>query len=437
MEKTTQKNRLIAINTPMGDDYFLLERMKVKEAISELFEIDVVLLHEETKSDLKATIVKPEDILGKTVSVLIEQRDGGFCFYSGLVSEFTHVGREVLYSMYEAKIVPQAWKLTKNSRSRIFQHMTVPDILTKVLDGYHVVDKIQKSDFKEREYCVQYRESDFDFASRLMEEEGIYFYFEYSDDLDKLVLSNVPSGHIDCPNKSEIPIINEKVGADGWVSSIMEWQMDYKLQTGKVTLWDHHFQIPTQNHEHVELSIFDAGTNHEMEVYDFPGGYTRKYDEVDKTGGQTNNLQNIPADKQRTVKTLIQALDSEVSSSRGSSDCCTITSGHKFKLVQHPIKELNRQYLIISAEHEVIQNPGYPGMVEEDEGQAQNHFKCIPFGEKAPVYRPRRKTPKSIVHGTQTATVVGPSGQEIFTDCLLYTSPSPRDRQKSRMPSSA
>lgn len=417
MEKITQKNRQLGISTPMGDDYFLLERMKVREGISELFEIDVVMFHEEKVSDLKFNVLKPEDVLGKTVTILIDQQDEGSCYYSGIISHFSHRGRSVLHSVYHAKIVPQLWKATKNSQSRIFQHMTVPDILLQVLADYHVVDKIDKTDFKEREYCVQYRESDFNFVSRLMEEEGIYYYFEHADGLDKLVLTNVPSGHIDCPKKSEIPIINEKVGSESWVSSVSEWQMDYELQSGKVTLWDHHAQIPTQNHEHVELSIFNAGNNQEMEIYDFPGGYTRKYDEVDKTGGQTSNLQNIPADKQRTAKTLIQALDAEVSTVTAFSDCCTITSGHKFKLIQHPIKELNRQYLVISAEHDIVQNPGYPGMSDdESEGLVVNNFKCIPFGEKAPIYRPKRRTPQSIVQGTQTATVVGPSGQEIFTD---------------------
>jgi type VI secretion system secreted protein VgrG len=248
-----------------------------------------------------------------------------------------------------------------------------------------------------------------------MEEEGIYYYFDHSNGMDNLVLSNKNEAP-NCPGKSEIPIINEQNSdKTKWVSAVSDWQYDYNLQTGKVTLWDHHFQIPTQKHDHVELSIFDAGGNQNMEVYDFPGGYTRKYDEVDKSGNNTQDLQNIPADKQRTVKTLVQALDAEFSPSFAISDCCTVTPGHKFKLIQHPVADLNRQYLIISVEQELVQNPGYPAMVDEHK-QVSNSFRCIPFGEKAPIYKPKRKTASPIVQGTQTATVVGPKNQEIHTD---------------------
>ena len=412
-EKITQESRLIAISVTGSDDnFFLLQGARVRESISELFEIEVDLLHEE---GAKPKVIKPEDVLGKSATIRVHQPDGNERIFCGIINRFTQGFRSRKYSAYKATIVPHVWVLTQNARSRIFQHISVPDILTQVFEGYQITDKIQHGDFKKRNFCVQYRESDFDFASRLMEEEGIYYYFQHEDKIDKLVLSNVQSGHIDCPNKSDIPLIHEKTG-DAWESGITEWTINYNLQTGKITLWDHHFQIPTQHHEHTELSIYNAGANQDMEVYDFPGGYCQKYDEVDKSGGLTSDNNNIPADKEYTVKTLVQASDVTFNQSNGISDCCTLTAGHKFKLLNHPIKDLSRQYLLLSVDHDMLQIPAYPGLEETTDGYYRNSLVCIPFGEKAPVYRPQRRTPRPIVNGSQTATVVGPGGQEIHTD---------------------
>jgi type VI secretion system secreted protein VgrG len=118
--------------------------------------------------------------------------------------------------------------------------MSVPDILDKVFKGFPISKQLQGT-FKPRNYCVQYRESDFDFASRLMEEEGIYYYFEHKDGKDTMILSNDPQAHKNCPAKSTIPFYNEKMGGTEWISSIRDWQTQFQLQAGKVTRWDHHF----------------------------------------------------------------------------------------------------------------------------------------------------------------------------------------------------
>lgn len=109
--------------------------------------------------------------------------------------------------------------MTQNIQSRIFQHKSVPDILKKVFKGFEVSYEIQ-GEFQARNYCVQYRESDFDFASRLMEEEGIYYYFEHTADKHKMVIANTPESHPNCPSKSEIPYFVRITDDENYTTSI-------------------------------------------------------------------------------------------------------------------------------------------------------------------------------------------------------------------------
>ncbi|HRH46473.1 MAG TPA: type VI secretion system tip protein TssI/VgrG, partial [Pyrinomonadaceae bacterium] len=310
---------------------------------------------------------------------------------------------------------PHVWILTQNVQSRIFQHQTVPDILRKVFADFEVSYEIQ-GDFKPRNFCVQYRESDFDFASRLMEEEGIYYYFEHDGNMDKLVIGNTPQSHRDCPNKSQLPYVVESGSEEIWASAIRSWKTEYTLQSGKVTNWDYNFQLPTNKLDGEQPSQFSHGDNQKMEIYDFPGGYARKYDGIDKSGGeQAASLNSVYQDKQNTVKIQMQALDAQVKVSKGYSDCCTLTAGYRFKLNNHPSKALNTQYVITTVQHQAEQTPDYSSG-DESAIPYESTFNCIPHGAGVPVFRPLMKTPKPIVNGTQTAVVVGPAGEEIFTD---------------------
>ncbi len=174
MPKATQRDRLLLITTPLGEDYFLINKMHADEKLSELFEIHVELLYDQEEDDAyELTEVQDTAILGKTVSINIKQRNGETRKFTGMVNNFIMVGRNRRFTFYNATIVPHIWRLTQIIQSRIFQHMTIPDILRKVFKGYEVKYQLQR-DYKPRNYCAQYQETDFDFASRLMEEEGIF-----------------------------------------------------------------------------------------------------------------------------------------------------------------------------------------------------------------------------------------------------------------------
>lgn len=412
---TTQKKRLLSIKTPLGDDFLLLNRVSINEAISELFTCEVELLHEENEESYEPTDVDVTSLLGKPATVSINHRDDTSRTLSGIINSFSKGSRSTRFSYYHATIVPHHWLLTQNFQSRIFQQKTVEDILREVLDGFEVSIEIQ-GEFKPRNYCVQYRESDFDFISRLMEEEGFFYYFEHKDGKHKMVIANTSPSHQDAPSKHIIPYFIKTDREDDFITSIRDLWIDYRLQSGKVIFRDNHFQIPTNNLEVQQPSRHSVGDNQTLEIYDFPGGFARKYDGIDRTGGENpSGMDGLFPDKQRTIENTMNALDSQYMILKGYSDCPSLTAGHRFSLVKHPNSDLNTQYIVTQISHEAEQNPKYVTDDEIEEPYSAN-FTCIPHGAGAVPFHPPRKTPKPVMKGSQTAVVVGPSGEEIFTD---------------------
>jgi type VI secretion system secreted protein VgrG len=410
----TQANRLMSISTPLGEDVLLINKLRATEAISELFRFEIELLHEENEAGAEPTVVDIQKILGEAITVSIIARDGVSRNFSGIVSNFSQGNRDKRFSYYYATVVPQVWVLTQNVQTRIFQHISVPDILKKVFAGFDVKWEIS-GDFKPRNYCVQYRESDFNFASRLMEEEGIYYYFSH-DSGDKMIVANTPQSHRDCPNKADIPFVTELTQDDEFIGSINEWLTDYRLQTGKVTLWDYNFQLPNNKLDAEQPSRFNIGGNQKLEIYEFQAGYARKYDGVDKTGGdKPSELQNIFGEKQKSAEIMMQTIDSQYKTGSGIGDCPSLIAGYRFKLINHPYAAQNGQYVLTKVSHDCEQSPSY---VSEhiNHSAYQNQFTCIAHGAGMPPFRPLAKTPKPIMRGNQTAIVVGPAGEEIFTD---------------------
>ncbi len=411
---TTQDKRLLKITTPLGKDFLLINKLTANEALSKLFSYDIELLHDEESPGYEPTIVDAQNLLGQNVSVALSQRDNTTREFNGIVSQFSQGTRHARFSFYYITVVPSVWTLTQIHQSRIFQHKNIPDILKEVFKGFDVGYEIQGT-FKPRNYCVQYRESDFDFASRLMEEEGIYYFFEHTGGKHKMIIANTPQSHRDCPSKNEIPYFVRVTDEDDFITSIRRWNTDYRLQSGKVTLWDHHFQLTTNKLDAQQPSRYNIGGNQNLEIYDYQGGYARKYDDIDRSGGERSDVPNVFPDKQKTAEVMMQALDTQHKTASGVSDCSSMIAGYRFKLIKHPNGGENGQYIITSITHEAEQNPTYVSD-EESEQPYTNSFAVLAHGAGAPPFRPVRKTHKPIVRGSQTAMVVGPAGEEIFTD---------------------
>lgn len=411
---TTQRDRILRIDTPLVEDFLMLNSFTANEEISRLFNIEAELVHAEEEEGLDPTIVDPLKLLGQGVTLKVTQSDGTSRFFNGMVNNMSQGTRRARFTYFEITVVPSIWIMTQNIQSRIFQQKSVPDILKELLEGFEVTFQLQGK-YEKRNYCVQYQESDYDFVARLMEEEGIYYYFQHSQDMHKMVIADTPQSHQECPGKSTIPYYHKAEGED-LVTTVRSFHKEYKLQTGKVTVWDHNFQTPTTKLDAQQPSRFNIGGNQALERYIFPGGYSRKYDGVDKSGGdQAGEIQHLYTDKAHTAEVLMQALDAELQTARGVSDCPSITAGHRFSLTGHPSKDVNGAYVITSVRHEAVQSPSY--VSDEAAGEAYvNHFRALDHGAGSPPFRPMRSIAKPILHGSQTATVVGPGGEEIFTD---------------------
>lgn len=405
----------MSIATPLGKDFLLINKFVCREGLSKLFQIEVELLHEELESDYAPTVIDAPSIVGKAVTIAIEATDGSKREFTGIVRLFTQGVRHTRFSHYSITIVPHIWLLTQKSQSRIFQQKSVPDILKEVFTGFEAKYEFQRN-YEPRNYCVQYRETDFDFAARLMEEEGIFYFFEHKDGTHKIILADTPQSHRDCPGKSTVPFFINVGSQEDFIGSVSSFLSSHQLQTGKVTRWDYNFQLPNNHLDLEQPSAFNLGDNQKLESYDFPGGYAKKYDGITKSGDRdAGSLNKVFDDRLATVKMEMEVLDAQVAQLYGEGDCCSLTSGYRFTLNAHPNAALNKMYTILSATHEAEQNPSYVSGERVTEPY-RNKFTCIAHGAGSPGFRPPRTTPKPMVLGSQTAFVVGPPGEEIFTD---------------------
>lgn len=407
--------RFLYLETPLGEDKLLLQSFGGTEALSQLFDFHLQVLAE------NATTIDFDKLIGQKVSFGIlggESRLEPRHFH-GLVVEVSQGERDRDFTNYGLRVVPEIWKLTRKFQSRIFQHITVPDILRKVLSGYDVSYEIQGA-FEEREYCTQYRETDFDFLSRLMEEEGIYYFFKFSKGSHQPVLANTPSSHPDIPGDPKL-LYEATSGGTRDEERVALWQKEQFWGSGKVTLWDHHFELPHRKLEAQEIvrASVQAGKvqhklklagNEDLEVYESPGRYAQRFDGINKSGGEEPaDLPKIFQDNKRTAGIRMEQQETPMLLIQASSNCRQITAGHKFTLQRH--FNGDGQYAITQVSHSASEADFRSE--QSQEGHYSNGFSCLPY---ALPFRPPIVRPRPLIAGAQTAVVVGPSGEEIFTD---------------------
>lgn len=407
--------RGIMVSTPLGPDALFLTSFRGREGISQLFHFQLELAAENRQ------VVAFDKLIGQKITFSIVLPDSSTKrFWNGICSSLAQDGRDSTFTNYRMEVVPQFWLLTRRAQCRIFQHQTVPDILKAVLAGLDVKMELQGT-FEPRDYCVQYRESDFDFASRLMEEEGIYYFFKHSDGGHQLVLGNSPQSHA-AVTFSEKAIYEELEGGNRPDMRVSRWEKSQELRSGKVTLWDHCFELP---HVHLDaerptqesVSIGKAThklklpANDPLEIYDYPGAYAQRFDGVDAGGGdKAADLEKIFKDNKRTVAIRMEQEAAQAIIVRGSSNCRQFSAGHKFTLERH--YEADGLYVLTTIDHSATASAG--GRSGADSSVAyQNHFTCIPISLP---YRPPQTTEKPFIAGPQTAVVVGIPGEKIFCD---------------------
>ena len=381
-----QQHRRIAISTPLGKDVILLRGFSGSEAISQLFHFDLDLLSENDS-------IKFQDVVGKNVTLRIYDTDGAQRYWNGFISRFSQGAQDRRLTAYRAQMVPWLWFLTRTADCRIFQNQKAPDIIQKIFKDLGFSDfKLRLyGDFVTRDYCVQYRETDFNFVSRLMEEEGICYYFEQQDGKHTLILANDPAAHEPCPHQKTARY-DFRGGSVVYEDVITEWQYQEEFRPGKWTQTDYNFETPSSS-----LAVTASGKN-PYEIYEYPGSH-----QVRPAG---ESLAKIRLQEQATPTAVFP----------GAGGCRYFSPGYQFTLQDHYRSDMNQAYLLTSVRHMASHGAGYQvggAGSGSDEPTYRNSFECIPFSTP---YRPARVTPEPFVQGCQTAVVVGPGGEEIYTD---------------------
>jgi type VI secretion system secreted protein VgrG len=364
----TQTGYTFTITTPLGDDMLLLQAFEGEELISGLFEFRVDM--ESEHGDLDFT-----SVVGQSVTITGADKDGNQRNFNGIVARMVQSGLS-----YHFEVRPKLWELTLASDNRIFQAKSVPEIVKQVLQEQGVTDvkDALTGTYDQRDYCVQYRETCFDFISRLMEEEGIFYFFQHEAGKHTLVLADDASAFSACPNLASVAFKPESAKAWEEQDLVVALSLEQSVVTGKYQADDFNFETPT-----TQLLSTTTGSGSSFQIYEYPGLYQTK-DKGDAYGKKRLDGMEVPV---RLVS--------------GESTCRAFAAGYTFALTDHPRSDANDTYVLRRITH------------AGGRRQYRNSFLAFP---SSATFRPPRVTPKLRIAGTQTALVVGKSGEEIWTD---------------------
>ncbi|MGD0566983.1 MAG: type VI secretion system tip protein TssI/VgrG [Candidatus Sulfotelmatobacter sp.] len=386
----SQQNRLLQLDTPLGKDVLLLQGLSGREGISRLFSYELDVLAYDNSS------ISFKSIVGQNVTITIQLTDGTPRYINGYVSRFTQGDTdERLFTHYRVQVVPWLWFLTRQADCRIFQNMTPVDIISQVFNLFSFKDfrTSVTATYPTLEYCVQYRETSFNFVSRLMEEYGIFYYFDHSTEgKHTLVLSDQSSALPACPGS---PIsYDTALGGIYDPEAVSDWHVEQELRTGKYTVTDYNFTTPSTSLLANDPTVVDLPASQGLELFDYPGLYTTK--------DQGDTVAKLRMQEEEATYMLVT----------GSSNCRSFGSGYSFELKNHYRADQNTTYILTEVQHIASAGQTYTTTGPGAENYS-NSFTCIP---SSVAYHPPRVTPKPFVQGPQTALVVGKSGEEIWVD---------------------
>ena len=367
----SQQGMTIKVETVMGKDVFLLDSFFGTEHISNPFLFTLEMRSSEMSIDSSGLI--NTDFLVKVLSADTPAR-----FFHGIVSSFSQIGIDQEFAYYKAEIVPRFWLLTLSRTRAIFQNVSSVEIVTNILESFGIIiENRLTGSYHAREYTVQYEESSFDFVSRLLESEGIFYFFSFDQNGHKMILADDASSHDDCENGGTLVYRAQKPSRE-MSNTISRFESTASLVTQEVAFSDYNFKTPNSM-----LLVNTTGKIGSGSYYEYPG----HYEEV--TLGD------------RISRIRLQQKQVESKKNSGDSLCPVLQAGKAFTLQEFSNHSANIRYILKSVTHEA-KNESYV-----------NSFDAFPDTH---LFRPERKTSKPFVAGSQSATVVGPSGEEIWTD---------------------
>jgi type VI secretion system secreted protein VgrG len=386
----------------------LFEGLTGSERLSEPYRYDLTVLSEQGA-------LKAERVLGQSVTVTVELPQGGQRRFTGLISRCVYTGEtlragggEQLLHRYRLCVQPWFWFLTRAADCRIYQRMKVADIVRDVFRrrGFSDFELQLQGRYDKRDYCVQYRETDFNFVSRLLEESGIFYYFRHEADKHVMVLADDPSAHRSAPAYDKVKL-RHSVGQHVTTDALESWWVERAVQPGAYLTTDFDFRTPTSDlHKRKTKSREHALAD--LPVYDYPALPAGLGGPAQDEGGAP--LDNVIAAIDEIAKVRLEELQSGYERFHGRGNCLGLATGAKFELTEAP-PDLAREYAVVATQYALTSNQYVSG--------SGSQF-AVSMGVEATdaktVFRPPRVTPKPVVQGAQTAMVVGRSGEEIDAD---------------------
>lgn len=386
----THTDQFLSINSSLGDDVLRLRSFTGQEGISQISRFELDLLTDGSPIDF-------HDIVGQRVTIRVSLADDEERFFNGFISRFAQTGSEAGIIHYRAEMVPWLWFLTRKADCRIFQNKTILKIIEDIFAdlGFDDYRFNLQGAYESQEYCVQYRETDYNFIARLMEQHGIFYYFEHEETKHTLLMADTPTAHQSVPTQPSVkwePNGSELSEED----VITRIEFEKEIRSGKYSHTDYNFKMPSSDLTAEQPSMIDIGGNAQYEIYDYPGEYLPQADGA--------VFAKIRMQEEEALHYIIS----------GSSTCRAFTSGFTFDLVDYQPDDLNQSYVLTEVDHVGWVGETNPsGSTEGAKGEYSNTFRCIPL---AIPYRPEQVTPKPVVQGPQTAMIVGPAGEEIHCD---------------------
>ncbi len=384
-------SRFLEIDTPLGDGVLTLVSFTGTEGLSQLFRYELEMFSSESS-------IAPEDLVGKAVTVTLGGDSDSPRYFNGYVSrleagDVLQDEDDVDLRVYRAEMVPWLWLLGTNENALVFQEMSRTDIVQKVFDAAGFSDyqlKLQGSPAT-LDYCLQYFESDLAFVSRLLEQEGLFYYFLHEDGKHTLVVSDNASAYYDCDESS---VDYSEDDSDRTPGTISDWAHGFSFRPGTVTLDDYDFTAPTNDLTATTDTVIPLSGSTDYERYEYPGLYTQT--------SVGSGLAKARMEEQEATYEVVT----------GKGTCASFGAGGAFTLATHVVSDEQQKYALVRVSHSARAPLRLSGGGGGGEGYL-GEFECVP----APTaYRPPRVTPVPRVHGLQSAVVVGPSDQVVYTD---------------------
>jgi len=369
----TQDTLRLQVTTPLGANKLLVRAFAGEEYVSAPFRYEVEMVSEDAGLDFAA-------VVGKGATVRLSLNDGGEHYFHGLVERFVQEDSDERFTTYHAELRPWLWMLTKTADCRIFQQQSAPDIIKAVFSdlGYTDFRDALTGTYAARDYCVQYNETAFNFVSRLMEDEGIFYFFEHADGKHTLVLADDADAHPACPGLPDGARYRASAVEHTDDRAVTRCRIEQQVVTGKFAHDDFNFETPS-----TDLKVEVAGEAGELRVYEYPGGFLK----TDAGEARANRR--------------IEAAELPRKLLRGEGQVRAFAAGHKFDLKGHYRADANASYVLGRVTHHATQE------------RYTNSFEAFPADVP---FRPPRAASRPVIAGVQTAVVTGKAGEEIWTD---------------------